>query len=92
MSKDNRSEINLKISRTLEKPIVASNLFGIPEAITDGKEGILVNNDVSEITNAIICLLDDERYSQSLGRNALLTAKKKIRLEYNNRQVYRTNQ
>jgi len=65
----------------LGKPIVASNLFGIPEAIRNRKDGLLVNNDVNEIYHAVIELIKNEELRKKLGKNAKRTAEKKFTWE-----------
>ncbi|MBI5038048.1 MAG: glycosyltransferase family 4 protein [Candidatus Kerfeldbacteria bacterium] len=50
------------------KPVIGGNTGGIPEAIHDGKTGILVNPEsINEIANAIIDLLSNPQRAQSLG-------------------------
>ncbi len=53
-----------------EKPIVASNLAGIPEAIEDGYSGILIENNVKLIKKAIIRLIEDKSLRKKLSKNA----------------------
>lgn len=51
------------------KPIVASTVGGIPEAIEDGKSGLLVKPDDSRaLAHAIGLLLDNPEKAQELGR------------------------
>ncbi len=53
------------------KPIVASRVGGIPEAIEDGKSGILVPpGDSHELAKAIARLMDYPLKAQKLGRDA----------------------
>jgi len=50
------------------KPVIASNVGGIPEVITNGKEGILIApGDPLKICNATNLLLNDRNLRQSLG-------------------------
>jgi L-malate glycosyltransferase len=52
-------------------PIVASRVGGIPEAITDGREGILIDVDSSDmLSDAVIGLLQDPERRRRLGASA----------------------
>lgn len=53
----------------LSRPVVASDVGGIPEMITDGVTGLLVPpHDVTALASAIIRLLRDHPYADTLGR------------------------
>jgi len=53
------------------RPIVASDLAGIPEVITGGEHGLLVpERDAEALAAAIIRLLDDRALAQRLGTAA----------------------
>jgi L-malate glycosyltransferase len=58
---------------TMGKPIVATSVGGIPEVITDGKNGLLVAPDVDKIVEGIDSLLKDKEHAQELGRCAKKT-------------------
>jgi glycosyltransferase involved in cell wall biosynthesis len=61
----------------LGKPVIASNLEGVKEAIQHGKNGIIVNhNDPVELANAITNLLDNPTFSEEIGNRAIVCAKK----------------
>lgn len=62
----------------LGKPIVATNIGGIPEAITNGKNGILVEPNIKDIVKAIETLLKNEALSKELGENAKKRALEKF--------------
>ncbi|MDH3646409.1 MAG: glycosyltransferase family 4 protein [Gammaproteobacteria bacterium] len=52
-------------------PVVASRVGGIPEAIIDGKTGVLVPpSDVAALTEAVNSILADASWSRQLGANA----------------------
>ncbi len=58
-------------------PIVASKVGGIPEAISDGIDGVLVNpGSPHELANEIINLLEDRKKALQLGRNAKASAER----------------
>jgi glycosyltransferase involved in cell wall biosynthesis len=53
----------------LSRPVVASNVGGIPEMITDGVNGLLVPpHDVEALAAAIVRLLRDHPFADMLGR------------------------
>ena len=53
----------------LSRPVVASNVGGIPEMIADGVTGLLVPpHDAAALTAAIVRLLTDHPYADTLGR------------------------
>jgi glycosyltransferase involved in cell wall biosynthesis len=63
----------------LARPIIASNVGGIPDVITDQVDGMLVRpEDPDELAAAIIKLIEDQNLSHRLGENA----KEKILREY----------
>ncbi len=52
----------------LSRPVVASNVGGIPEMIDDGVSGLLVPpHDAEALADAIIRLLQDHPYADTLG-------------------------
>ena len=52
-------------------PIVATNVGGIPDMLTNGESAILTTVDSREIANAFFQLANDEALRERLGRNAL---------------------
>ena len=57
------------------KPVIAGNSGGVPEAVIDGRTGLLVDpEDVGQIRDAVLRLLMDERYAGELGKNGLRRA------------------
>ncbi len=53
----------------LSRPVVASNVGGIPEMITDGVTGLLVPpHDADALAAAIVRLLRDHPFADTLGR------------------------
>jgi glycosyltransferase involved in cell wall biosynthesis len=53
----------------LSRPVVASDVGGIPEVITDGVTGLLVPpHDADALAAAIVRLLRDHPYADTLGR------------------------
>jgi glycosyltransferase involved in cell wall biosynthesis len=63
----------------MAKPIVATNIAGITEQITDGVNGILVPpKDPSDIVKAVIRVLNDRETARTMG----LAARKKVEQEF----------
>lgn len=60
------------------KPVIASAVGGIPEAIDNGITGILVNNDIDEIYGAIIKFIENKELAEELGGNAQKKVKEKF--------------
>ncbi|WP_434643716.1 glycosyltransferase family 4 protein [Thermoanaerobacterium thermosaccharolyticum] len=64
------------------KPIIASNVGGIPEIIKNGKTGILVEPENElELANAIEKLLNNTEYAEYLGKNAYNDAINRFSIE-----------
>ncbi len=60
-------------------PVIGSNICAIPEAIENGKNGILIPPmDEEAIADAVLQLLEDENYTKRLGGNARKTVLKKF--------------
>jgi glycosyltransferase involved in cell wall biosynthesis len=58
------------------KPIVAARTGGIPEVITDGEDGLLVDVDVDVIAKALLRLLDHPAEAAALGQAASARARR----------------
>lgn len=52
---------------SIGKPIIASDIGGIPEAIRHPLEGILVKNDVESIVSAVGYLLENPKLQRKMG-------------------------
>ena len=53
----------------LSRPVVASNVGGIPEMIEDGRTGLLVEpHDVDALAAGIVRLLTDHPFADTIGR------------------------
>lgn len=64
------------------KPIIATNVGGIPEIIKHKKNGMLVRpNDTNELTNAIIQMLENIDEAKNMGKEAAKTIVEKFRFE-----------
>lgn len=57
---------------TCGKPIIASNVGGIPYLVNDGKNGFLVRpGEVNELSDKLITLLKDKKLQEKMGRESL---------------------
>lgn len=54
-----------------KKPVIASNVGGIPELVIDGETGILVfSKDVAALKNAILKLINNPQEAKIMGENS----------------------
>lgn len=61
--------LSLMEAMACSKPVVATRVGGIPELVTDGVEGLLVEpGDVSGLGDAMNALLDDDEKRERMGR------------------------
>jgi len=64
------------------KPVVASNVDGIPEAVNDGQTGLLVPpEDPERLATAIITLLQDRELAMKMGEAGRRLVRKKFTSE-----------
>ena len=63
---------------SMGKPIIATRVGGIPEAIEDGNDGLLVEPDIDEIAEKIVYLLQNKNKAEEIGRSAKRTAEEKF--------------
>jgi glycosyltransferase involved in cell wall biosynthesis len=73
--------IALLEAMSMEKPIVATPVGGIPEAIEDGKEGILVEPNAEKIAEKVVYLLKNKKKAKELARNARKVAEERFTWE-----------
>lgn len=57
-------------------PIIAANVGGIPDMITDGADGLLISPDADELADAIAKLIHENALRKKLGENALKSAER----------------
>lgn len=61
------------------KPVIATNVGGIPEMITDGVDGFIVEEkNVGQIAKKLSLLLGDEKVCKKIGKNARKKVEKKF--------------
>ena len=64
------------------KPVIATNAGGLPEIITDGKTGLLIEpRNKDAIAHAIHRVLSDDTLRKSLGDSARLDARRRFSLD-----------
>ncbi|MEI6103226.1 MAG: glycosyltransferase family 4 protein [Methanothrix sp.] len=66
---------------SMGKPIIATGVGGIPEAIDDGRNGLLTEPDVDKIADKIVNLLENWDMAEELGRNAKRTSEERFTWE-----------
>ncbi|MFC1808543.1 glycosyltransferase [Candidatus Omnitrophota bacterium] len=81
MQKSTKEGFGLTVTEALwkGKPVVASNVGGIPNQIQNNKNGILVDPyNFDECAEAILKILQDEKFAQKLGENARESVREKF--------------
>jgi glycosyltransferase involved in cell wall biosynthesis len=73
--------IALLEAMSMEKPIVATPVGGIPEAIEDGKNGLLVEPDAEKIAEKVLYLLKNKDKARELAGNARKLAEERFTWE-----------
>jgi glycosyltransferase involved in cell wall biosynthesis len=63
------SPLTLLEAQLMEKPVIATNVGGIPELMTENKTGFLINRgDHSALIDKISIFLSDENKCKSIGK------------------------
>ncbi len=70
--------ISLLEAMAMGKPVIATSVGGIPEAIDDGFNGFLVSPDENKIAEKICFLIEHMDRARELGRNAKATAQERF--------------
>jgi glycosyltransferase involved in cell wall biosynthesis len=74
-----------------QTPVVASNICGIPEIITHGYDGLLIPpGNIARLTEAIITLLENVQYRNTMAQNARKTILEKFRWKTISRELLNT--
>ncbi len=61
---------------TQGKPVIATNVGGIPDFVKDGINGFLINyGDIEALADRMLVLLTNEELRKRMGENAKITAK-----------------
>lgn len=65
-----------------QKPVIASNVGGIPSVIDDGKNGLLITpGNINELIDKILILLKDEAFATQLADHARKTIINQFNIE-----------
>ncbi len=70
--------VSLLEAMSMGKPIIATPAGGIPEAIEDGINGIIVRPDEDDLVRRLEFLLNNPEFSKTIGDNARKTASDKF--------------
>lgn len=70
--------ISLLEAMSSGKPIIATPVGGIPEAIVDHVNGVIVEPDVDDLADGIEFILSDNEFRKMIGENAQKTAIEKF--------------
>jgi len=66
----------------LRVPVIASNIGGIPEIITDGKDGILVPvEDIQELSKSMLEIMGNDEKAFKMAENAYKTVVEKFSIQ-----------
>lgn len=73
--------VNLE-AMAMGKPVISTNVGGIPEVVVDGVTGILVPpGDPNALSRALMKLLDDPNQRESMGREGRKRVKERFHLQ-----------
>ena len=63
------SPLTIQEAQLMEKPVVATNVGGVPELMIDGKTGFLVKKGSDEeLYEKLLLLINDKKKSQTMGK------------------------
>ena len=59
---------SLQVAYSFSRPVIATNVGGLPDAVEDGKSGFLVHpNNPEQLANAIMKFIDDPKLTDKMG-------------------------
>ncbi len=80
--------VSLMEAMALSKPVISTNISGIPELIESGVDGILTEQkNPSSLAEAIKTILNDREYAAGLGKKARLKIETKFNINKNMDQL-----
>jgi glycosyltransferase involved in cell wall biosynthesis len=76
------SPLTLQEAQLMEKPVIATNVGGVPELLQNEKTGFLVEpNETSKLEESLTLLLEDEKKRKEMGKKGREFIKKKFSWE-----------
>lgn len=57
-------------------PIIASNVGGIPDMVSDGKNAVLINPSAEDLYSAIITVINNKELRKTIGEAAVIESKR----------------
>ena len=76
------SPLTLQEAQLMEKPVIATNVGGVPELIQNEKTGFLVEpNETSKLEECLAVLIEDEKKRKVMGKNGREFIKEKFSWE-----------
>ena len=79
-----REVLPMSILETMGRgiPNISTNIAAIPEVITDGREGVLIEpGDVKRLSEKLLWMLRDEKLRETMSRNAYRRVQEEFSLE-----------
>jgi glycosyltransferase involved in cell wall biosynthesis len=85
-SRNEAFSVALLEAAALGKPVVATNVCGVPELIRDGDTGVVVpSEDPEALARGILRLLDDRRFAAQCGQRLQELVRTRFTLENTSR-------
>ena len=76
------SPLTLQEAQLMEKPVIATNVGGVPELMQNEKTGFLVEpNETSKLEECLTVLIEDEKKRKIMGKNGRKFIKEKFSWE-----------
>ena len=76
------SPLTLQEAQLMEKPVIATNVGGIPELMKDGETGFLIEiGNSTELSEKLSLLLDDQKKSKEMGKKGRSFVKDNFNLD-----------
>ena len=77
------SPLSLKEAQLMKKPVVATNVAGVPEMMIDGETGFLVEeNNHEQLIKKLRLLLEDGDLAKKMGNNGRKFIEESFNLEF----------